>query len=104
MSGLAEVLFAVAAIGSPTAAIVATVFAYKSKQAAQEGVRQTKSVDKQIQTGNGHSLGDAVRNIEENLLEVSSRVYKNAEQIARARSEAQRHLYIYKHERQLDEE
>ena len=101
---LPDIITSVGALLTPVAAVIAAAFAYRAKILSDETKQLAHSNNLEIQTGNGSTLGQAVSNIERDMSEISTRVYKNAEQIAKVRTEAQEHLYRYRHERSLVEE
>lgn len=96
-----EILEGIALVLTPVAAVLGARYAYKAKV---NSVVNRKDLLQELSTGNGHSIGQAVANIEEKQHELSERIYKNSEEIAKTRNWQQAHLYTYFHERRLVDE
>lgn len=94
---LAEVLGAIALIVTPIAASLGAYWAFHAKAHGKANQEYTN-------TGNGHTLGEAVADMEIKLDELASCHYRNSEGISKLNVALAEHMLRYKHERSLVDE
>lgn len=94
---MTQILESIALILTPIAAMVGAGLAYRAKVLS----RETRD---QLDTGNGHTIGQAVARVEEEqakqalaIAHLSERIYRNAEEVSKLRTAQVEHQIAFDH-------